>query len=158
MNMACFCSCFGRACVHTHAKTCSMGEVADTVLLGWGRCSSSGEISTSADAMRDHVLLHRSNKQWRNRKKVCKPTVSVFSTCRVTDKQHMHTHLGLDLLSHGGVPAHVHVALRVAEELPNLGVLPADEVLDVRLMGPSVDRGETTGGQQYLGNRRWDAA
>lgn len=78
--------------------------------------------------------------------------------CRVTDKRHMHTHLGLDLLSHGGVPAHVHVALRVAEELPNLGVLPADEVLDVRLMDPSVDRGETTGGQQYLGNRRWDAA
>lgn len=44
------------------------------------------------------------------------------------------THLCLDLLSHGSVAAHVDVARRVAKELPHLTVLPADQVLHVRLV------------------------
>lgn len=57
-------------------------------------------------------------------------------------------HLRLDLLAHGGVAAQVHVARRVAEELPNLGVLPADQVLHVRLRQVRAGGGSEGAGQK----------
>lgn len=71
------------------------------------------------------------------------------STTTTTTGRHA-THLCLDLLSHLGVAAHVHVAPRVAEELPHFGVLPADQVLDVRL----VARERGGGGSNARGTMR----
>lgn len=50
-----------------------------------------------------------------------------------TDRNIKNAHLGLDLLSHGSVAAHVDVAQRVPEKSPHLRVLLADQVLDVSL-------------------------
>lgn len=58
--------------------------------------------------------------------------------------QRPRSYLGLDLLSHRRISAHVDVAGRVAKEFPQAGMLPGDQVLNVHL-STGTERGRREG-------------